>query len=70
MTSVLVAGKVVVVLDHTPLGTLFDSGHPHGLAPLYKTLVYTVVAFVIVTGEKVLHAYRDNGALGTAITEA
>jgi hypothetical protein len=28
-----------------------------------------VVAFLIVTGEKVFHAYRESGALGTAVTE-
>jgi hypothetical protein len=36
----LVAGKVVVVLDHTPLGTLFDSSERPGLAAVYRTLVY------------------------------
>ena len=51
------------------MGTLFDSSQRPGLAALYKTLVYTVVAFLIVTGEKAFHAYRDNDALGTAITE-
>jgi hypothetical protein len=67
--SARVAGKGVVVLDHTSLGTRFDADHRPGLVALYKTLVYTVVAFVIVTGEKVFHAYRESGALGTAVTE-
>lgn len=64
----LVAGKVVVVLDHTPLGTLFDSSQRPGLAALYRTFVYSAVAFLVLAGEKVFHAYRDSGALGTAIT--
>jgi hypothetical protein len=64
----LVAGKVVVVLDHTPVGKWFDSGHRPGLAALYKTVVYTVVAAFVVAGEKVFHAYRESGALGAAIT--
>jgi len=64
----LVAGKVVVVLDHTPVGKWFDSGHRPGLAALYKTLVYTVVAFFVVSGEKVFDAYRENDTLRAAIT--
>jgi hypothetical protein len=64
----LVAGKVVVVIDHTPVGNWFDSGHRPGLAALYKTLVYTVVAFFVVAGEKVFHAYRENDTLSAAIS--
>jgi len=64
----LVAGKVVVVLDHMPIGRWLDSGQRPGLAALYKTIVYTLVAALVVTGEKVFHAYRESGALGTAIT--
>jgi hypothetical protein len=66
----LVAGKVVVVLDHTPLGTLFDSDQRLGLAALYRALIYSVVAFLVLAAEKVFHAYRESGALGSAITEA
>jgi hypothetical protein len=69
IVSALVAGKVVVVLNHTSLGTRFDADNRPGLAALYKTLVYTVVAIFIVTGEKVFHAYRESDALGIAITE-
>jgi len=64
----LVAGKVVVVLDHTPIGKWFESGHRPGLAALYKTVVYTVVAAFVVAGEKVFHAYRENDTVGAAIT--
>ena len=69
IVSAFVAGKVVVALDHASLGTRFDADHRPGLAALYKTLVYTVVAFLFVTGEKVFHAYGESGALGTAVTE-
>jgi len=64
----LVAGKVVVVLDHTPIGRWLDSGQRPGLAALYKTIVYTLVAALVVTGEKVFHAYRESATLGTAFT--
>lgn len=66
--SGLVAGKVVVVLDHTPIGRLFESGRLPGLAALYKTGVYTAVALFVVAGEKVFDSYRENPTLGAAIT--
>jgi hypothetical protein len=66
----LVAGKVVVVLDHTPVGKWFESGHMPGVSAIYKTVVYTVVAFFVVAGEKVFDAYRENATLGAAISAA
>jgi hypothetical protein len=68
VVSGLVAGKLVVVLDHTPLGHRFAAEHRPGLAALYKTLIYTAVAFVVVTGEKLFHAYREHDGLASAIT--
>jgi ABC-type transport system involved in cytochrome c biogenesis permease component len=70
VVGALVAGKIVVVLDHTPLGTLFDSSERPGLAAVYRALVYSVVAFVVLAVEKLFHAYRESGALGRAISEA
>jgi hypothetical protein len=64
----LVAGKVVVVLDHTPVGHRFAADHRPGLAALYKTIIYTMVAFVVVTGEKLFHSYREHDGLASAIT--
>jgi hypothetical protein len=64
----LVAGKVVVVLDHTPVGHRFAADHRPGLAAFYKTLIYTAVAFVVVAGEKLFHAYRENAGLASALT--
>jgi len=69
VVSALIAGKAVVVLDHTSLGTRFDSSQCPGLAALYKTLVYTAMALLIVTAEKVFHAYRESGALASAVAE-
>lgn len=56
-----------MVLDHTPRGNRFDARLRPRPAALYKTLVYSAVAFL--AGEKVFHAYRESGALGRAITE-
>jgi len=64
----LVAGKLVVVLDHTSLGHRFAADHRPGLAALYKTITYTAVAFVVVTSEKLLHAYREHDGVASAIT--
>jgi len=58
----------VVVLDHTPLGHRFAADHRPGLAALYKTIIYTAVAFVVVTSEKLFHAYREHDGLASAIT--
>jgi hypothetical protein len=69
VVSALIAGKVVVILDKTPVGTRFDTSQSPGLASLYKTLFYTAAAFLVIIGEKVFHAYRESGALGRAVTE-
>jgi len=63
----LVADKLVVILDHTPPGHRFAADHRPGLAALYKTITYTAVAFVVVTSEKLLHAYREHDGLASAI---
>ena len=44
--AALVSGKVVVVLDHTPLGTRFAAGERPGLASVYKTLIYGGATFL------------------------
>jgi len=67
--SALLAGKVVVILDHTPLGTRFAAGQRPGLASVYKTLIYGGATFLCIGAEKVFHAYRQTGALGTAIVD-
>ena len=69
VVSALVAGKVVVILDHTRLGTRFAAGQRPGLAALYKTLIYGAVTFLLIGGEKVFHAYRESGTLRTALIE-
>jgi hypothetical protein len=66
----LVAAKVVLILDHTRLGTSFAAGQRPGLAALYKTLIYLIVTILLLGGEKVFHAYRESGALGSALVEA
>ena len=69
VVGALVAGKVVVLLDHTPLGTRFAANQPPGLAAICKTLVYAAVAFLVIVGEKIFHAYRENGSFGRAVSE-
>ena len=39
VVSALIAGKVVVILDHTPLGTRFAADQRPGLASVYKTII-------------------------------
>ena len=65
--SALIAGKVVVILAKTRVGTRFDMSQPLGVTVGYKTLLYTVAAFAALFGEKLFHAYRDTGRLGEAV---
>jgi hypothetical protein len=65
--SALIVAKVVVVLDKTRAGTRFETTRALGLAALYKTLVYTAVTAGVLFLEKLVHAYRESGALGEAI---
>jgi len=65
--SALIAGKVVVILGKTRVGTRFDISQPLGVAVVYKTLLYTVAAFVALFGESLFHAYRETGRIGEAI---
>lgn len=67
--SALVAAKVVVILDHTRLGTSFAASQRPGLAALYKTLIYGAVTVLLMGGEKVFHAYRESRVLGTALVQ-
>jgi hypothetical protein len=65
----LIAAKVVVTLDHTRAGTRFDTSHPLAVAVSYKTFIYGLVAFGVLFGEELFHAYRAQGALGAALAE-
>jgi hypothetical protein len=69
VVSALLAAKVVVVLDHTGAGTRFDSSSTLITATSYKTLLYGAAALVALGAEKLFHAYRETGGLGTAVME-
>ena len=60
VVGALVAGKVVVLLDHTRIGNRFDRGHAVWLGAFYKTLIYTAITSAVVVAEKVFHAYRES----------
>lgn len=63
----LVAGKVVILLDHTRIGNRFDEGHALWRGTLYKTLIYTIVAMIVVVAEKTFHGLRETGNLGESL---
>ena len=65
----LIAGKIVVVLDHTGMGARFDAVHSLGGAALYKTVMYSFVTFLVLLTEKMFHAYREIGVLKGAFLE-
>jgi hypothetical protein len=61
--TALVLAKVVVVMDKTRAGTHFDARVP---VAAYKSLLYFAATFGVLFAEKVLRAYREHDALGTA----
>jgi hypothetical protein len=65
--SALIAGKIVVILAKTRVGTRFDTSQPLGIAVGYKTLLYTAAAFAALFGEKLFHTYRETGRWGEAL---
>jgi ABC-type Fe3+-siderophore transport system permease subunit len=67
--SALIAAKVVVVLDHTRAGTRFDASRTLLVAVAYKTLIYSVIAFAVLIGEKLFEAYRKSSGLLEAIAD-
>ena len=66
IVGALVVGKVVVLLDHTPIGNRLDRSGAPWLGAAYKTLVYTAITFIVLIAEKVFHAWRESGHLGAA----
>ena len=65
----LLAGKIVVVLDKTKAGTRLDTHYSIGAAALYKTIIYSAAAFLVLLAEEVFHAYRESGILGQAFLD-
>lgn len=65
----LVVAKVVVILDSTRAGTRLDVRYPLVLGAMYKTLCYSAATFLVMSGERVLHAYREGGAARAAIAD-
>ena len=63
----LVVGKVVVLLEHTRVGNRFDRTDALWRGALYKTVVYTAIAFLVFVSEKAFHAYRESGDLGESL---
>jgi hypothetical protein len=64
----LVVAKVVVLLDKTSLGERFASSRLL-VHVLWRSLVYTAVAFVVTLAERLFDLYRRSGDLSTSLTE-
>src|SRR5262245_10433928 len=69
VVGALVVAKVVAVLDQTRAGTRFDLTLPLGVVALYKTLIYTVAALVVLYLETVIDVYRESHSLRAAVLE-
>jgi hypothetical protein len=66
LVGALIIAKVVVVLGKTRAGTRLDAHYSLGAAALYKTMIYSVVTFLVLFAEKMFHAFRESGLLGEA----
>ena len=66
--AALVVAKVVVILDETHLVDRLRR-FPRCVSVFYKTTVYTLGVFLVMSCEKLFHAYREKGAISSA-TEA
>ena len=58
-----------MVLGKVRAGTRLEASRPPYVSVLYKTTVYSAVVLLVVTAEKVFHAYRESDTLRIAITE-
>jgi hypothetical protein len=66
VVGTLVAAKVVVILDHTRLGPSFASARRPALVAIHKTIIHGAATLLLIGGERVFHAYRERGGIGTA----
>jgi hypothetical protein len=64
----LIAGKVVLVLDKTPLARSFRS-YPRIATVLAKTIFYGLAVIVLGLADRIIHTWRHLGEFGAAIDE-
>jgi len=65
----LVIAKVVIVLDKTRFGNRFER-HAVWSSVLYKSLVYSFAAALVLAGEKLFHAYHAGESFRETLDEA
>ena len=66
LIGALVVAKVVVILDKLPVARRFRGG-ALALHLLWRTLSYTAVVFLVMSAERLFHAWRETGALRPAL---
>ena len=67
VVGALVLAKVVVILDKTSVGERFGSSRVLAHV-LWRSLVYTAIAFVVTLAERLFDLYRKSGDLSAALT--
>ena len=65
----LVLAKVVLVLQHTGIGTRFDATHPVAIAAGYKVCLYAVAMALVQAGERMFDAYREDRTITAAFAD-
>jgi hypothetical protein len=66
--SALIVAKVVVILDKTPLGSIFDS-KSFLFKVLWRTSIYTLMVFLVTLLEHLFEYYQEKGSLALACLE-
>ena len=66
LISALVVAKVVVVLQHVPLGRWFRE-HPAAVDVAARTLLYTGGVFLVMLAEKAFESRHEAGGFGAAL---
>lgn len=68
IVGALILGKVVLILDKTPLGNRFQN-KPIYIDVIYRSLVYASIVFLILLAEQTFHLYQESGSFKSAIME-
>ena len=68
VVGALVLAKVVVILDKTSVGERFGSSRVLAHV-LWRSLVYTAIAFVVTLAERLFEFYRKSGDLSAALSD-
>ena len=68
LIAALITAKVVILLDKTPFGSLFDSQRLI-FRVLWRTVAYTAIVFIVTLAEHLFEYYQEQSQLSLALQE-